>query len=145
MTKSMLSIAALLAIAASVSSAASAATPALAGPTPGQWTVEVTTVATRSHFNTAGICIKADHTWSATSDRSGSGRWLASGGTVMWRGNYSGGLNDAAVLSAPSATAMSGPLMQWVAGSTDTTNTAIENVFANSSWRFVSATCDKPL
>jgi hypothetical protein len=132
-----------LLIAAAVSVAAS---PAAAAPTPGQWTIDVSTMATGAHFNTIGICIKADGTWSSTAQRRGSGRWLMSGSsTVLWRGNYDTGLNDAAVLTAISPTAMSGPLMQWVAGTADQTNTAMENIFGHSVWRFKSAVCDRSL
>ena len=138
MKASSLSIAAALAVTAFGSSIASA------DPTPGQWVAVVTTVTTKAPFNTVGICIKADHSWYATSDRTGSGRWLMNGTKLLWRGDYSGGLHDAAVLDAPLTTAMSGPLMQWVTGTTDTTNTATENVFGASTWRFTSATCDRP-
>ena len=118
---------------------------ASADPTAGQWTAVVTTVTTKAPFNTVGICIKADHTWYATSDRTGSGRWLMNGNKLLWRGDYAGGLHDAAVLDAPLTTAMSGPLMQWVTGTTDTTNTATENVFGASTWRFQNAKCEKAL
>ncbi len=134
-----------LSITVAVLVAAFGTSAALADPTPGQWTVLVTTVTTKAKFNVVGICIKADGSWTATSDRRGSGRWLMSGNTLLWRGNYDGGLNDAAVLNASSARSMSGPLMQWTATSTDKTNTAIENVFTNSAWRFINATCDKQL
>jgi len=131
-----------MSIAAALSAAAFGSSLASAAPSAGQWTVEVTTGPRNIHFNTVGICIAADGTWSSTTQRRGSGRWLVSGGGVLWRGNYEGGLNDAAVLSAPSATHMSGPLMQWVAGTTDRTNTAIDNVYGTSVWQFQSATCD---
>lgn len=133
-------IAAAVSVAAFGSSQASAAT-----PTPGQWTLETTTVTTNAHFNTIGICLKLDGSWLSTTQRRGGGRWLVSGNAVLWRGNYEGSLNDAAVLSAGSATMMSGPLMQWVSGTTDKTNIAIENVYANSVWRFKSAKCDAAL
>ena len=140
MKVSSLSIAAAIAVTAFGSSVAMAATPST-----GQWSVEVTTGPTNAHFNTVGICLKGDGSWTATSDRAGSGRWLVTRGNVLWRGNYNGGLNDAAVLTASSSTAMSGPLMQWIAGTTDKTNTAIENVYATSTWTFKSATCNRAL
>ena len=114
-------------------------------PMAGQWTVDVTTVATHAHFNTVGICLKSDGTWYSTVQRRGSGRWLVNGANLMWRGNYETGLNDAAVLNISSPRAMSGPLMQWVAGSTDKTNVVTENVFGVSAWRLTSASCDAPL
>ena len=104
---------------AAEASAAAFGSSASATPTAGQWTIDVTTVTTNAHFNTIGICLKADGTWSCTAQRRGSGRWLASGNSVLWRGNYDTGLNDAAVLTANSATMMSGALMQWVAGTAD--------------------------
>ena len=143
MNTSLLSIAAAFTLTALGASAASAEPVA---PTPGQWTLETTTVTTNAHFNTIGVCLKADGSWTSTAQRRGSGRWLVSGtNTVLWRGNYEGGLNDAAVLTAISGTAMAGPLMQWVLGTTDTTNTATENVYARSVWRFKSAICDRSL
>lgn len=136
---STLSIAAAMSLAAFGTSQASAALSA------GQWTVEVTTVTTNAHFNTIGVCMKADGSWTSTQQRSGGGRWLVSGNTLMLHGNYEGGLNDAAVLTTISDTAMSGPLMQWVLNTTDTTNTATENVYGHSLWRFKSARCDATL
>jgi len=131
-----------LSIAAALAAAAFGSSMAAAAPSAGQWTVEVTTGPRNIHFNTVGICIADDGTWSSTTQRRGSGRWLVSGGSVLWRGNYEVGLNDAAVLNAPSSTQMSGPLTQWVAGTTDKTNTVMENVYGNSVWRFQSAKCD---
>ncbi|ESQ90482.1 hypothetical protein [Asticcacaulis benevestitus] len=118
-------------------------------PAKGQWSVVVTTVTTGAPFNTIRVCLTADHTWYNTVQRSGSqpgsGKWLTSGASLLWRGNMGQNLDDAAVLHVDSASSMSGPLMQWVKDTTDTTNTAIDNVFANSAWTHVSDTCDDVL
>ena len=112
---------------------------------PGQWTVDVTTVTTKAHFNTIGVCVNADGTWyntvQASGSTPGSGKWLLSGTTVLWRGNMDTGLNDAAVLTVANAKSMSGFLLQWVKDTSDTTNVAIDNVYGTSTWTFASDTC----
>ncbi len=112
---------------------------------PGQWTVDVATVATKAHFNTIGVCVNADGTWYNTVQTSGStpgsGKWLLTGNNVLWRGNMDTGLNDAAVLTVSNAKSMNGFLQQWVKDTSDTTNVAIENVYGTSTWTFASDTC----
>ncbi len=125
------------------------AAPLVTEPGKGQWSVVVTSVAPKAPFNTIRVCLTADHTWYNTVQPSGSepgsGKWLMSGSSLLWRGNMGQNLDDAAVLHVASASSMSGPLMQWVKDTTDTTNTAIDNVFATSVWTYVSATCDAAL
>ncbi len=120
-----------------------------AEPAKGQWSVEVTAVATRAHFNTIRVCLNADHSWYNTVQPSGSqpgsGKWLVNGSSLLWRGNMGRNLDDAAVLTVTGPSSMSGPLMQWVKDTPDTTNVAIDNVFATSVWTYVSATCDAAL
>ncbi len=141
--KALITTAALLAALAGASSAEAAAPPRPLIKA-GQWSIDVKTVATDAHFNTFRVCMQSTGTWYSTIQVKGGGRWLQSANNVLWRGNMAGVLSDAATLTASSSTSMTGYLMQWTADTTDTTNTAIENVYATTTWTFVSDRCDAP-
>lgn len=116
--------------------ATTGAAPALAQTT-GQWSIDTSVVGGRA-WNKLQVCLKADHTWYSVEQRKGSGRWLTAGNRVLFHGALDL-LSVSADVAVTSPTTMTGNVQQWVNNSLTADNQS--NLFATSTWTFVSATC----